>query len=455
MQLPQPVLSLIYRLRSAGFPTYAVGGCVRDALLGLEPHDWDLCTSASPDQMRAVFTGERIAETGLRHGTLTVLIDHVPYEITTFRTDGEYTDHRRPDSVTFVADVREDLARRDFTVNAMAYAPDTGLVDCFGGREDLSARLIRCVGDSEYRFREDALRILRALRFAAVYDFEIEENTARALRALKDTLTLVAAERIRTELLKLLCGPAAGRILRGFPEVFAVLIPALAPMIGYDQNNHHHSYDLWEHTVRALEGVPPEPDLRLAMLLHDTGKPRACVTDRRGESHFPGHQAISAEIAEEVTAALRCDAASAEHVCKLVRYHDFPIRKADGTPNLDRAFLLRQLHRFGEQDLRALFIIHAADRTATGYSPPEREAARLAERMAALDAVLADQPCFTLRDLAVNGNDLLALGLRGKAVGETLEALLEKVMDGALPNEREALLDSLSGDASSLNISQI
>ena len=227
MQLPVPVQDLIARLRGAGFPAYAVGGCVRDSLLGLTPHDWDLCTAASPEEMKRVFAGERIAETGLRHGTLTVIRDHIPYEITTFRTEGSYSDHRHPDSVSFVTDVREDLARRDFTINAMAWAPEEGLLDLFGGREDLDRGIIRCVGVPEERFEEDALRILRALRFASVYDFALDPDTSRAVRALYSTLDRVAAERLREELLKLLCGKAAGRMLREYPEVFSAMIPDL------------------------------------------------------------------------------------------------------------------------------------------------------------------------------------------------------------------------------------
>ncbi len=443
MKIPPQVLSLLNQLTGAGYSAYAVGGCVRDTLLGLVPKDWDICTSALPQQMKQVFAGDRVAETGLRHGTLTVIRDHVPYEITAFRADGAYSDHRRPDSVTFVSDLREDLARRDFTVNAMAYSPASGLVDCFGGREDLAARLIRCVGNPEQRFQEDALRVLRALRFASVYDFEIEPATAEAVHQLKDSLSFVAAERIRAELLKLLCGPGAGRVLRAFQDVFSVLIPPIGPMVGYDQNNHHHHFDLWEHTVQALENIPPEPDLRLTMLLHDTGKPETRTDGPDGESHYRGHQEASARIAERVVADLRCDTAQARRVCLLVRYHDIPLRTEDGKPNLGRAFLLRRLRRFGEKDLRALLLIHRADRIATGYSSPAREDARLAERMAALDTLLAEKPCFSLRDLAVNGSDLLALGYSGKAVGETLNALLNSVIDGALPNEKSALLASL------------
>ena len=442
--LPPAVSDLIARLNEAGFSAYAVGGCVRDSLLGLTPHDWDLCTSALPEDMLRVFRNERVAETGLKHGTLTVIRNHVPYEITTFRVDGTYTDHRHPDSVAFVADVAEDLARRDFTVNAMAWSPADGLTDLFGGRNDLEAGIIRCVGEPCRRFEEDALRILRALRFASVFDFAIDPATDEAARKRASSLRNVAGERIREELLKLLCGRGAGRILRAYPDILGVVIPEILPMVGYDQQNHHHSWDLWEHTVRALEGVPPEPDLRLTMLLHDTGKPSVRTTDERGEGHYKGHQAASGKIAERVASDLRLDTASRNRIVRLVEYHDIPLRTESGETNLDRAFLLRRLNRFGEKDLRALFLIHRADRIATGYSSPEREDARLKERMDALDALLAEQPCFTVKDLAVNGHDLMAAGFRGKAVGDTLQRLLEDVMDGKTENTREALLGSLN-----------
>lgn len=440
MQIPAPVSTLLSRLKDAGYAAYVVGGCVRDSLLGLLPHDWDICTSALPKQMQSVFQDLHTVETGLKHGTLTVVLDHVPYEVTTFRVDGAYTDHRHPDSVAFVDDIREDLSRRDFTVNAMAWSPDTGLADPFHGREDLSAEVIRCVGDPEKRFGEDALRILRALRFASVYDFSVDPATDAALRRMAPDLKRVAAERIRDELLRLLCGKAAGRILRDYPLVFGEILPDLRPMFGYDQRNHHHSYDLWEHTVRGVEGVPPDPVLRLSMLLHDTGKPAVCVTDEQGEAHYPGHQKVSAEIALRAAETLRLDNAFRDRLFILVRNHDIPLRTQSGEINTDRSFLLHRLNRFGVDDLRALFLIHRADRVATGYSSAEREDQRLRERQAALDALLAEQPCFTLKDLAVNGHDLTASGLKGKAVGEALHALLEKVMSGQLPNEREALL---------------
>jgi len=440
LPLPPPVSSLLARLTRAGFPAYVVGGCVRDSLLGLQPHDWDICTAALPEDMQAVFRDLHTVETGLKHGTLTVVVDHVPYEVTTFRVDGDYSDHRHPDSVRFVDNLTEDLARRDFTVNAMAFSPDTGLADPFGGREDLSAKLIRCVGDPRQRFDEDALRVLRALRFASVYDFAIEPATSDALRQKAPDLKLVAGERVREELLKLLCGKAAGRILREYPEVLAEIIPEIRPMIGYDQQNHHHSYDLWEHTVRGIEGVPADPVLRLTMLLHDTGKPATRTTDEKGEGHYFGHPKVSEKIARKTAETLHLDNAFRDRLCKLVLHHDTPLRTQGGEINTDRSFLLRRLNRFGEEDLRALFLIHRSDRVATGYTTQEREDARMRDRFAALDALLAEQPCFTLKDLAVNGNDLLAAGLKGKAVGETLQFLLEAVMDGKVPNEKETLL---------------
>ena len=433
MLLPDTVRALLTSLESAGFSAYAVGGCVRDTLLGRTPNDWDICTSALPGEIASVFAADRVVETGLKHGTLTVVRSHIPYEITTYRIDGAYTDHRHPDSVSFVADVSEDLSRRDFTVNAMACDVRGNVVDLFSGRDDLQAGLIRCVGDARLRFSEDALRILRALRFASTYDFAVTPDTDAAIRQMYPDLKNVAAERIRAELLKLICGPGAGCVLRAYPEVFCRIIPELAPMIGYDQHNHHHRFDLWEHTVRALENVSPDETLRLTMLLHDTGKPATRTEDEDGECHYYGHPKLSAQIADGVCAALRCDRALRDRVVRLVGYHDIPL-------STERPLLLRRLNRLGEADLRALFLIHRADRIATGTRDPRHADEHMRELTQALDALLAESPCYTLRTLDVNGHDLASLGITGRAVGNTLEALLRAVMDGKVENEKAALL---------------
>ena len=434
MRLPEGAAFILERLRAHGHRAYVVGGCVRDALMGLTPKDFDVCTDALPAQMQAIFADCRVIETGLKHGTLTVLYDHIPYEVTTFRVDGAYSDHRHPDGVTFVSDVTADLSRRDFTVNAMAWSPEEGLVDAFDGQNDLQRRLIRCVGDPETRFGEDALRILRALRFAAVYGFAIEEKTADAIHALKGTLQDVAAERIRVELAKLLCGQAAEEILRAYSDVVFTLMPALAPMRGFDQRTPYHRYDVWEHTLRALAAAPATEVLRLTMLLHDSGKPDAFTLDERGVGHAHGHPKRSAEIAHDILTGLRVDNATMSRVELLVANHDYPL-----TP--DRRILLRRLNRFGEEVLRQLIEVHRADGLGKGTVAPEVVEDWAATMYRSLDAVLAEKPCFTLRDLAVNGGDLLRAGIpSGRAVGQCLQALLENVIDGKLPNERSALL---------------
>ena len=439
IQIPKTVRKLISRLREGGFTAYAVGGCVRDTLLGRTPKDWDLCTSALPEQMKELFAGERLVETGLKHGTLTVVVDQVPYEITTYRVDGSYTDHRHPDSVAFVDQIDQDLARRDFTVNAMACDADGEILDFFDGQRDLEGNIIRCVGKPKKRFSEDALRILRAMRFASVLDFQIEEETARAVHELHPALAQVAAERIRTELTGLLCGPGAGRILREYTDVITFLIPCLKASVNYQQDNPHHLYTVWEHIIRAVEGVPPEPVLRMTMLLHDAGKPYTRTTDEKGVGHYKGHQACSAALATEVLEKLRFDRESEERIVRLVEAHDIPL-------STERKILLRRLNKFGEKDLRALFQIHRADRIATGTRNPKHAEEHCRELNEALDALLAENPCFMLKDLAVNGRDLMVAGLQGKEIGETLDRLLEMVMDGQIMNEREALMDEAAKD---------
>lgn len=432
-KLPAGAEFVLRRLHDAGYQAYVVGGCVRDTLLGKTPKDWDVCTNALPQEMQRVFADCHVIETGLQHGTLTVMYHHEPFEVTTFRVDGEYTDHRHPDEVIFVADVRDDLSRRDFTVNAMAWSPETGVMDAFGGQEDLERKLIRCVGDPEKRFGEDALRIMRALRFASVYGFAIDPETDAAIHALKHTLKDVAAERIRVELVKLLCGDGAGVILRAYRDVIFTLFPQLAPMDGFDQRTPYHAFDVWEHTVRAVEMVPAVETLRLAMLLHDCGKIAAFSVDDQGEGHAYGHEEQSVRIAEKVLADLRMDNATRDRVLLLIVSHGWPV-----TP--ERRLLKRRLNQLGEEALRQLIEVKRADALATGTKDPAAVESHRAETLSALDALLAEKPCVTLREMAVNGRDMMALGAKGRTVGEALQWLLEQVLDDALPNERDALL---------------
>ena len=434
-KLPAGAEFVLRRLHHAGYQAYVVGGCVRDTLLGKAPKDWDVCTNALPHEMQRVFGDCHVIETGLQHGTLTVMHNHEPFEVTTFRVDGEYTDHRHPDEVIFVADVRDDLSRRDFTVNAMAWSAETGVVDAFGGQEDLAAGVIRCVGEPEKRFGEDALRIMRALRFASTYGFAIDPATDAAIHSLKHTLRDVAAERIRVELAKLLCGDGAGDILRAYRDVIVTLFPALAAMDGFDQRTRHHLWDVWEHTVRAVEMVPASETLRLAMLLHDCGKIAAFSVDDQGEGHAYGHEEQSVRIAERVLAELRMDNATRDRVLLLIGSHGWPV-----TP--ERRLLKRRLNQLGEEALRQLIEVKRADALATGTKDPAAVESHRSATLSALDALLSEKPCVTLREMAVNGRDMMALGAKGRAVGETLQWLLEQVLDDALPNERDVLLEA-------------
>ena len=325
-----PAARALARLHEAGFEAWLVGGCVRDMLLGCAPKDYDLATSARPEETKAVFPGETVLETGIRHGTVTVLLEGMPLEITTYRVDGAYSDARHPDGVTFADNLRADAARRDFTINAMAYAPGRGLRDYFGGQADLRAGCLRAVGDPGTRFQEDALRILRGLRFAAVLDFSLEEETDRAARRYAPLLTKVSAERCAAELGKLLCGPAAGRILRAYPAVLGVVIPELLPMVGFAHRNAHHCYDVWTHTAVAVDHVPPRLPLRLAMLLHDMGKPDTFSLGEDGQGHFYGHPRRSVELAEGILTRLRFPRRTREQVLCLVPPAGAPLAQQIG-----------------------------------------------------------------------------------------------------------------------------
>lgn len=432
LALPAPVDRLLRRLCDAGYRAYAVGGCVRDSLLGKVPDDWDVTTDALPEQIHQALTGMTVLDTGLKHGTVTAVTENMRVEITTFRVDGDYSDHRRPDSVRFTRNLREDLARRDLTVNAMAYRPDEGLQDPFGGRDDLKNGLLRAVGDPAARFEEDALRILRTLRFASRLGFRVEETTAAALSEKRELLRAVAPERIQDELCKLLTGRDAARVLREKREVFAVVLPELAPMFDFDQQNPHHIYDVWEHTLHAVDACEPELLLRLTMLLHDCAKPLTFTVDFRGDGHFYGHAALSARLTRQALERLRFDNETVFRVTRLVSLHDSDVLNTEKS-------LLRWLRKIGEEDLRLLLKIKMADNLAQSPHYSRMEALRETQR--ALETLVFREPCFDRSRLAVKGGDLTALGLRGAEIGAALDGMVEAVIAGTLPNEKEALLD--------------
>lgn len=431
MRLPEHAARAIARLEAAGFEAWAVGGCVRDSLRGAAPHDWDLCTAARPEQMQAVFAGERVLETGLKHGTLTLLTDGGPLEITTFRTDGGYSDGRHPDGVRFVGNIADDLARRDFTVGAMAWHPERGLYDPFGGQTDLQNGVLRAVGDLDTRFQEDALRILRAVRFASQLGFSVEPGTAAAMRRQAARLDCIAAERIREELTGMLCGRFVQRALMEFADVIGCVLPEVTPMFGCAQQNPHHLYDVWEHSVRATGQVPAEPVLRWSMLLHDCGKPACKTVDGNGVGHFYGHPKVSREIAAQITRRLRFSGEDSARILLLVEQHDRPLGDTD-------KLVRRRLSRIGEGRFRDLLAIKKGDAVGQGTHP--EDIAWLYDMETRLNRILAADACLSLRQLAVNGNDMVSLGLSGPAVGEMLRALLDAVIDEQADNTRDALL---------------
>ena len=431
IRLPAHAARAIEQLEGAGFETWAVGGCVRDSLRGAAPHDWDLCTAARPEQMKAVFAGERVLETGLKHGTLTLLTDGGPLEITTFRADGGYSDGRHPDAVRFVGSVEDDLARRDFTVGAMAWHPARGLCDPYGGLDDLQDGILRAVGDPDARFTEDGLRILRAVRFASQLGFAVEPQTAAAMRRQLARLNCVAAERVREELTRMLCGRFVQRALLSYRDVLAAVLPELVPMFDCAQQNPHHLYDVWEHSVRAVGQVPAVPALRWAMLLHDCGKPACKTIDEKGVGHFYGHPKVSREIAERIVQRLRFSGAESARILLLVEQHDRPLGEND-------KLVRRRLSQIGEARFRDLLAIKKGDAVGQGTHP--EDVAWLYGMEQCLDRVLAADACFSLRQLAVNGDDMLALGLSGPAVGAMLHDLLRAVIDEQADNTRGALL---------------
>ncbi len=432
--IPEYVNAILSRLRQAGFKAYAVGGCARDLLRGETPHDWDVCTAARPDQIQQVFFDLPQIDTGKQHGTVAVIMEHKPVEITTFRADGAYLDHRHPAAVTFLPDLTGDLARRDFTINAMALDEDERPIDLFGGREDLKNHIIRTVGDPAERFREDGLRILRGLRFASRLDFVIEPETAQAMVEGRELLSNISAERIFTELKGILIGPAAGRVLRTFAAVIFTVLPELAPLEGFEQHSPYHDSDVWEHTLRALEASPADLTFRLALLFHDCGKPACFTRDENGRGHFYGHPQRSRELAEHALRRLKCDNDTLDRVLYLIEKHDTWL---PGTEKNMRRFLLHE----DPARVRDLLAVQRCDAVAHAPAAQAAAIAHVDEWTALLDKVLAQKPCLSLKALALSGDDLLALGMApGPRIGQLLNHILEQVADGDLPNEKPALL---------------
>ena len=430
--VPKHVQELTNRLETAGFPTYAVGGCVRDMLLGLPPHDYDLCTAARPEQTAAVFSDHRLVLAGQKHGTVAVITENDVVEITTFRQEGGYQDSRHPDWVRFMPRVEDDLARRDFTVNAMAWSQKRGFADPFGGQNDLKNHILRAVGDPSVRFQEDALRILRGIRFSVRFQLEPEVKTLEAMNALAPLTDLLARERVFDELCRLLPLVTAEELLR-FAPILTRVLPPLAPALGFEQHSRHHAYDVYTHTAHVTAAVPEDLPLRWAALLHDIGKPAAFAPDENGEGHFPDHARIGAQIADALLLELRAPTALREQVVWLISHHMTPLEP-------DKKLLRRRLSRWGVERTRKLLALQRADFCAKGVSGSQ-DTRYFDEISALLEEISREETLPTLKTLAVNGTDLLQLGFpAGKELGKCLNALLEQVLQEALPNEKEPLL---------------
>ena len=429
MQLPDYVQFCITRLESAGFAAFAVGGCVRDALLGLTPHDYDLCTAATPAEIAAIFADFPLIRNGEKHGTIGVILEKEVCEITTFRTEGDYADNRHPDWVEFVTDIAQDLARRDFTVNAMAYHPKTGFCDPFGGENDLQNHILRAVGNPQQRFTEDALRILRGVRFAVRFGLTPDPETEKAMLSLAPRLHSIAVERIFDELCKLLPRITAADLLRYAP-ILTEVIPELALCAGFDQHSIHHAYDVFIHTAHVVDGVPADLPLRWAALLHDVGKPACFTLDEQGQGHFLGHAEKSAQLADAILRRLKAPTVLREDVVFLVDKHMTPLPP-------DKKILRRRLSQYGQHRLTMLLQLQKADFCAKGV---RGDAPAFDEIEAILSEIFEENTCLGLKDLAVDGHDLMALGYTGPAIGQALQYLLNQVLDENVPNEKNALL---------------
>lgn len=425
-------------LQNSGFEAYLVGGSVRDYLMRCPLGDIDITTNATPEEVRGVFGSLRVIDTGIKHGTVTVLMDGESVEITTYRCEGTYSDNRRPDSVSFSKSFSDDVLRRDFTMNGIGISIDGEIRDEVGGQADIERKIIRAIGKAEERFSEDALRILRAVRFSSVLGFEIEENTENALREKKELLKNISAERKREELLKLINGKNAEKVLLEFRDILAVCIPEIQCEFDFRQHNRHHIYDVFAHSVKALSNAKNDPNIRMALLLHDIGKPETAKFDEKGEMHFKCHAQKSFEIAENILSYLRFSNADKDEILTLIKYHDIPFMSEDmNAPSQKR--IKRIVAKFGKEIALKLLEIRRCDNSA--QNPEYFLGNDFYSQCEKLIFEIADSgKCLTLKDLAINGNDLLNLGFSGRQIGDMLNILLGKVLDERLSNDRETLL---------------
>lgn len=436
IDLPKNVKFIIDTLESAGYEAYAVGGCVRDSILGRTPNDWDITTSAKPLETKALF--KKTFDTGIKHGTISVLLGKEIYEVTTYRIDGEYEDARHPKEVTFTAELKEDLLRRDFTINAMAYNPTSGIVDLYGGIEDLENHVIRCVGVPHDRFSEDALRIMRAVRFAAQLDYTIEEKTQEAIRELAGTLSKISAERIQVELIKLLTSDHPEFLKLAWElGITKVILPEFDRAMESEQNNPNHAYSVGEHSLKVMQYLPPDKVMRLAGLFHDIGKMDTKTTDEKGVDHFYGHPEVGAKIAAEVFNRLKFDNDTKTKVCRLVECHDWFIGAVP-------SHIRRYMNRIGEEFFPMIFDFNKADIMAQSFYNREEKLEDLEVLKEAYLKVKEAGDCINIKDLVITGSDVIKAGVpAGPKVGAVLKALLEEVLDDPAKNNKDYLLSRI------------
>ena len=430
MEISQGAKIALELLHKAGYEAYLVGGCVRDLIMKIPAHDYDITTNATPEEMKKVFFGYTTIETGIKHGTITFLYNKEPIEITTYRIEGEYKDNRHPETVEFTTKLENDLSRRDFTMNALVYNENEGIIDLFFGQKDIASKTIRAIGVAENRFKEDALRILRAMRFSSQLGFEIEEETKKAMVKCAPLLHNISAERISQELNKLLIGKNVKKVILDCYEILGEILPEIKKMHGFDQCNKYHIYNVLEHTAISVENIDPVAHLRLAMLLHDTGKVYTFTRDENGTGHFYGHNKVSSEIARDFLNKYKYDNFTKERVVQLVKIHDTPIE-------MDRIFIKKRLNRLGKDAFFDLLKVKRADNLA--QNPKYFWLDKLNE-MENIAREIVEENEFTLSSLKIDGNDLITLGIRGKKIGEVLNLLLNEVIEEKFPNEREALL---------------